>query len=134
MKSRNRRKKIILIISALVIVFTAIICTGSIIANRKYNIKNVVKAEVICSVAKTVTVSEKKDIDVLLKCVKLVKANNKTALKDIATAPIWYTIKFFFKNGTSREYEYVTYPSKTYSSPFSEFYELESVKNQNPTA
>lgn len=69
-------------------------------------------------------VSEKDKIDVLLKCIKKVRVNNRYMQPKIQTAPIKYEITFYFANGKTKTYDYTVYPATKCDSPFEDFFAL----------
>ncbi len=68
-------------------------------------------------------VSEKDKIDVLLKCIKKVRVNNRH-IRMIQIAPIQYEITFYFANGKTKTYDYTVYPATKCDSPFEDFFAL----------
>ena len=68
--------------------------------------------------------SEKDKIDVLLKCIKKVRINNRYMQPKIQTAPIKYEITFYFANGKTKTYDYTVYPATKCDSPFEDFFAL----------
>ncbi len=68
-------------------------------------------------------VSEKDKIDVLLKCIKKVRVNNRH-IRMIQLAPVQYEITFYFANGKTKTYDYTVYPATKCDSPFEDFFAL----------
>lgn len=101
-------------------------------ANRKYDIRgNIASASVASSLdglggseREPLQTSDKDELDVLLKCIKKVRTNNKYRIKGIEVAPISYDITVTFQGGQSRAYEYKVYQATKCNNPFEEFYEL----------
>lgn len=76
-------------------------------------------------------ITDKSDMAVLIKCIGKVRENNKHQIPDLLMAPSLYDIEFTFLDGTVETYSYKTYISTVESTPFKEFFQLESVIKQN---
>ena len=125
-----KKKHIVLIcITSLLLLITVLIAIKIIADNQKFNISGDIRAVEVTSsldnvIGGPIKTSETEHISVLLNCIKEVKQNNKNRIYGIDLAPTFYKITFYFDDGSSKTYEYTTYPATQYKYPFEPFYDL----------
>ncbi len=130
---RMKKRYILLICIGTVIFLIAVaIMVMTLTDNAKYNVSGNISSVSVSSSSgglqgseyKSRVITERKEIDVLLNCLKKVKINNQHRIKNIQTAPHFYEITFMFESGKTKTYEYVVYPATKCNNPFEDYYNI----------
>ncbi|MBQ6875252.1 MAG: hypothetical protein IJN46_03325 [Lachnospiraceae bacterium] len=130
-----KKKYIVFIcLGALIFSIAGVIVTAIIKENAKYNITGKITSVSVSGrvdkLPDPTVIFDEGEIDVLLKCLKKVKINNRHLIRNISTSPWFYEITFTFEDGKTKTYEYIVYPATKCSNPFEDFYKLFSQEGE----